>query len=61
MSVCTAIDSASGTATDSRPVLLEPVWPEGVQREKSFPKKWSVAKLQKKKVTPLMLFYGKIL
>ncbi len=47
--VCTAIDSAPGSATDLRPVSLEPVWPEGVQREKFFHEKWPVAELPKKK------------
>jgi hypothetical protein len=37
--VCTAIDSAPGSATVLRPVSLEPVGPEGVQREKIFPVK----------------------
>ena len=57
--VCTAIDSAPGRATVLRPVSLEAVWPEGVQRKKFFPEKWPVAELPKKKVLPLMLFYGK--
>ncbi len=57
--VCTAIDSTPRSATVLRPVSLEPVWPEGVQREKIFPEKWPVAELPKKKVLPLMLFYGK--
>ncbi len=57
MSVCTAIDSTPGSATVLRPVSLELAGPEGVQRQK----KWPVAKLPKKKVIPLMLFYGKIL
>jgi hypothetical protein len=57
--VCTAIDSAPGSATILRPISLEPVWTEGVQREKKFPEKWPVAELPKLKVLPLMLFYGK--
>ncbi len=59
--VCPAIDSAHGSATVSRPVSLEPVWPEGVQGEKNFHEKWPVAESRKKKVTLIMLFYGKIL
>jgi hypothetical protein len=43
-----AIDLAPGHHTDVRPVLLEPVGPEGVQREKNFYEKWPVAKLSKK-------------
>jgi hypothetical protein len=39
VSVCTAIDSAPGSATILRPVSLESVGPEGVQREKRFPEK----------------------
>jgi hypothetical protein len=39
MSVRLAIDSAPGSARVLRPVSLEPVGPEGVQREKNFPEK----------------------
>jgi hypothetical protein len=53
VSVWPAIDSAPGGHIGSRPVSLEPVWPEGVQREKVFSEKWPVAKLPKKKVKPL--------
>ncbi len=51
-----AIDSAPGYDTDMRPGS---VGPEGVQREKTFPEKWPVAKLSNKNVMPLMLVYGK--
>jgi hypothetical protein len=54
------LDSAPGHDANLRLVSLEPVWPEGVQSEKNFPEKWPVVELQKKKVTPLMLFNGKI-
>ncbi len=53
-----AIDSAPGGYRDLSPVSLDPVWPEGVPLRKNFHKKWTVAELLKKKVTPLMLFYG---
>jgi hypothetical protein len=59
MSVCAAIDSAHGSATVMRPVSLEPAGPEDVRRQKNFPEKWPVAELPKKKVIPLMIFYGK--
>ncbi len=39
------IDSAPGGHTDLRPVLLEPVWPGGVQPGKNSIQKWSVAEL----------------
>jgi hypothetical protein len=55
-----AIDSVPGGHTDIRPVSLEPVGPEGVQREKIFPEKWPVVKLPNKYLMPLLLFYGKI-
>jgi hypothetical protein len=53
-----AIDSAPGGHTDMRPVSLEPVWPGEVPSGEIFFKKWPVAELPKKKVKPLMLFYG---
>jgi hypothetical protein len=37
----------------------EPSWPEPAILGKSFPEKWPMAKLPKKKVMLLMLFYGK--
>jgi hypothetical protein len=43
-----------------RLVSLEPIGPEGVQREKNFPSKWPVAKLPNKNIMPLMLLNGKI-
>jgi hypothetical protein len=55
-----AIDSVPGGHVDMRPVSLEPVGPEGVQREKNFPEKWPVAKLPNKNIMPIMLFNGKI-
>jgi hypothetical protein len=60
MSVCPAIDSASGHDRDMRPVSLEPEGSYSVQREQNFTEKWPVAKLLKIKVTPLMHFYVKI-
>jgi hypothetical protein len=53
-----AIDSATGHNKDLTPVSLKPVWPEGVQSERIFPKKWPVAKLPKKNISPLMLSLG---
>ncbi len=44
MCVWQAIDLASGHHTDVRPVSLDLVGPEGVQREKIFYEKWPVAK-----------------
>jgi hypothetical protein len=39
MSVCTAIESAPGSATDLRPVSLEQAGHESVQREQNFSEK----------------------
>ncbi len=54
-----AIDSAPGHHTDTRPVSLEPVGLESVQREKFLPSKWPLAKLSNENVLPLMLLNGK--
>jgi hypothetical protein len=56
--VCTAIDSAPGSATVLRTVSLETVGPEDMHREKTSPEKGPVAELAKEKVLQLMLFYG---
>ncbi len=56
--VCTVIYSAPGNGTVLRPVSLEWVEPEGVQREKFFPKSDQWPNCAKKKFMPLMLFYG---
>jgi hypothetical protein len=59
LSVWHSIDSAPGRDTDLKPVPLEPAWPEPAILGKNFPEKWPVAKLPKKNVMLLMLFYGK--
>jgi hypothetical protein len=56
MSVFTTKDSAPGSDTVLRTVSLEPVGPEGVQREQNFPEKWPVDWLSKKKATSPKLF-----
>ncbi len=61
MCVCVwhSIGSAPGRETDLRPVSLEPAWPEPAILGKNFPEKWPVAKSRGKKLTTVMLFYGK--
>ncbi len=44
---------------NSRPVSLEPVWPEKCPSKNNFPKNWPMAKLPMEKNKPLMLFYEK--
>jgi hypothetical protein len=44
-----------------RSASLEPVWPEGGDIGRKFSRKATSGGIIKEKVTPLMLFYGKII
>ncbi len=55
------IDSTTGHHRNMRPVSIEPEWSQVQTFEKKLPSKWSVAKLAKSNVSPLMLFYEKSL
>ncbi len=51
--------SAPSHDRNSRPVSLEPVWPEECPSKNNFPEKRPVAKSPTEKNVPPMLFYGK--
>jgi hypothetical protein len=59
LSVWQSIGSAPGRDADLRPVSLEPASSEPNILGKDFPEKWPLAKLPKKNVMQLMLFYAK--
>jgi hypothetical protein len=52
-------DSATGYYANSRPVSLDPVWPEGWLLDIHFPEKWPVVELSIKKNALPMFFYRK--